>query len=97
MRGMAGPEKENDIERLIREADDAISGRSSTARSRSEVPAGTRSGSRVSAVQVAAASAAIAAATVFVLFALIPFLGSVAGAAGAFLGTFVAVLVLRWR
>ncbi len=39
----------------------------------------------------------LAALIVFGLFSVLPFLGATSGAAGAFLGTFVAVLLLRRR
>lgn len=40
---------------------------------------------------------AVAASAVWVLFALLPFLRAGSGAAGAFIATFVVLLVLRGR
>jgi hypothetical protein len=48
-------------------------------------------------VSTAAVSGAVAAALIWVVFAALPFLGATSGAVGAFLATFVAILVLRRR
>ncbi len=45
----------------------------------------------------AVVAGALDALIVFGLFSVVPFLGGTSGAAGAFLGTFVAVLLLRRR
>jgi hypothetical protein len=42
-------------------------------------------------------SGVVAAVVVWVVFAVLPFLGAFSGAAGAFLATFAAVLLLRRR
>jgi len=92
----------DDINDLMREVDQSLSG----GRGRSRRPS-RRAGSypatssaereRRGVVAVATTSAALAAAVVFLLFALTPFLGAISGAAGAFLATFVAVLLSRLR
>ncbi|MDP9417266.1 MAG: hypothetical protein M3P48_05410, partial [Actinomycetota bacterium] len=51
----------------------------------------------LTATTTATAAAGVAAALVFALFAVLPFLRAPSGAAGAFLATFIAVLVLRRR
>ncbi len=54
-------------------------------------------GRLVPQLRAAALSGAVAAAAVWFLFAVLPFLGAMSGAVGAFLATFVAVLVFRRR
>ncbi len=99
---MADPDKQSEIDKLLAEVDRAVSG-SPPARSRSSEPAAP-SKSPVSSLRdslatrtrVAATLGAVAAAVVFALFWVLPFLGAVSGAGGAFLATFVSVFVL-WR
>lgn len=90
----------DDINDLMREVDQSLSG----GRGRSRRPSrragsypATSSAERRGVVAVATTSAALAAAVVFLLFALTPLLGAISGAAGAFLATFVAVLLSRLR
>lgn len=92
----------DDINDLLREVDQSLSGE----RGRSRRPA-RRAGSypatapaereRRGAIAVATTSGGVAAVLVFLLFAVTPFLGAISGAAGAFLGTFIAVLLSRLR
>lgn len=93
----------DDMEKLLREAEQTLGGRAgaeparrsgSRRAARSTPPA--RKGGR-GAVGIAATSGAAAAALVFVLFGLVPFLGALSGAAGAFVGVFLAVLIGRLR
>ena len=96
---MADPDKRTDIDRLLAETDIALSGaggrpaRPVQAQRDPDSP----SGGLVSQLRVAGVSAAVTAATVWMLFAVLPFLRATSGAVGAFLATFVAVLVLRRR
>ena len=51
----------------------------------------------MSRIRVSLITAAVAAGLVWLLFAILPLLDSWSGAAGAFIGAFFAVLVLRRR
>jgi len=93
----------DDIAKILREAEQALSG--NTGRAPVRTPGSSRlapptqperNGGR-GAVGTAATSGAAAAALVFVLFGLLPFLGAISGAAGAFVGVFLAVLIGRPR
>lgn len=100
--GMARGDSD-DIEKLLREAEQTLSGRTGAEPARRP---GSRQAARSTppernagrgAVGIAATSGAAAAALVFVLFGLLPFLGALSGAAGAFVGVFLAVLIRRLR
>ncbi len=97
--GMArgGPD---DIENLLREVENTVGDRGHRPAKRGGFPPGTAGRDRRrgrGVVDIAVVSGAVAAAVVFVLFALVPFLGAFSGAAGAFLGVFVTVLIGRFR
>jgi len=96
---MADPDKRTDIDKLLAEADQMLAGAGATPVRAVQPQQGTESdpGGRVPQVRAAALSGAVAAAAVWFLFALLPFLGATSGAVGAFLATFVAVLVFRRR
>ena len=96
---MADPDKRTDIDKLLAEADQMLAG-ADAAPSRDLQPRrGTESdpGRLVQQLRAAALSGAVAGAGVWFLFAVLPFLRATSGAAGAFLATFVAVLVFRRR
>ena len=96
---MADPDKRTDIEKLLAEADAAIAGAGGT-RGRAVQPRpGTEPepGGIVQQLRAAALSGAVAGGAVWFLFAVLPFLRATSGAVGAFLATFVAVLVFRRR
>ena len=106
---MARRDDPDDIDALLAEVDRTLgnspSGGATPARSRRSSPAPTPSGGGApqprgafaDRLRTAAISGVAGAAVVFVLFAFLPFLGAVPGATGAFLATFVAVLLLRRR
>lgn len=84
--------RDDDIERLLAEVDSTLGGAGPPAkRPRSEVAS---AGSRVSTPVLAGAVAGVA---VFLLFAVLPFLGAISGAAGAFLGAAGTAIVLSLR
>jgi len=97
---MADPGKESDIDKLLAEVNNALEGKPD----RSVVPAAGRAQERptlraraTDRLTSAAVAGLIAAGVVWLLFALLPFLGAASGAAGAFLGVFAAVLLVRRR
>lgn len=94
---VADRDKDIDIEKLLAEVEGSVSGRPSRPsgapdRSRQSIRAGLSA-----RVSTAAVSGVVAAGVIFVLFAMLPFLGAISGAAGAFLATFVSVLLLARR
>jgi Flp pilus assembly protein TadB len=96
---VANPDKRTDIDKLLAEADRMLAGDSVTPGRAVQPRQGAEPdpGTRVPPLRAAALSGAVAAVAVWLLFALLPFLGATSGAVGAFLGTFVAVLVFRRR
>lgn len=95
---MAKRDEGSDIERLLAEVEGTLGGSKPASRatpSRGRVD--KRAGGLTEQVRVAAFTGVVGAGVVFVLFALLPFLRAPSGAAGAFLATFVAVLLLRRR
>src|SRR5262245_19025456 len=93
-----GPDKRTEIEKLLAEVDRVVDGKPA----RDTGAGGGRTedsfGARMSARALDSAVACVLSAVVFwVIFAVLPFLGSFSGAAGAFLATFAAVLLLRRR
>ena len=96
---MADPDKRTDIDKLLAEADRMLAGPGATPGRAVQPRQGTESdpGGLVEQVRAAALSGALAAAAVWFLFAVLPFLRATSGAVGAFLATFVAVLVFRRR
>jgi len=95
---MAERDKGSDIDRLLAEVEGTLSGKAPAAPEGREVGRRERrSGGLVGRARTAAVSGAVAAGAVWVAFAVLPFLRAPSGAIGAFLGAFVAVLVLRRR
>jgi hypothetical protein len=96
---VADPDKRTDIDRLLAEADRMLAGAEATPGRAVQPQQDTESepGRLVQQVRAAAVSGAVAATAVWFLFAVLPFLRATSGAAGAFLATFVAVLVFRRR
>jgi hypothetical protein len=93
--------RSDDIDRLLGEVERSL-GRAEPAGSPRRTPAKRRERAepaepRLNSVEVATIAAVVAAAAVFAVFTLTPFLGAVSGAAGAFLGVFLTVLVGRLR
>ena len=94
---MAERDKPTDIDKLLAEVD-AMTGGGSGGRGAAQPPARVEQGSGLTArVRTAATAGVVGAGVVWVLFALLPFLRAGSGATGAFLATFIAVLVLRRR
>ena len=96
---MADPDKRTDIDKLLAETDMMLSaaGGPPARPVQRQADQDTRSGGLVGQVRAAAVSAAVTATMVWFLFAVLPFLRATSGAVGAFLATFVAVLVFRRR
>lgn len=104
---MARPEQPDDFEALLAEVERTLGGagtgtggppaeRSGPEPARRD--AGTEEGrGSLSRVRRAVLAGGVAAGGVWLLFLMLPFLGSVSGAAGAFVGAFVAVLLLGRR
>lgn len=94
--------RDDDIEALLAEVDANLrggGGASAPARRGAAVPErqGKRSERLARRGKTAAVGAALAAALVFAVFALVPLLGAFSGAAGAALGTFIALLLVPRR
>ncbi|HZE65175.1 MAG TPA: hypothetical protein VE081_01005 [Sporichthyaceae bacterium] len=88
---------DDEIERLLAETERAL-GSSGSSRSPAAPPPGAVSrapSAFETSVRVSAVSGVIAAAVVFAVFAVLPFLRAISGAAGAFVATFVIVLGQR--
>jgi hypothetical protein len=96
---MADPDKGTEIDKLLAEADQMLAGAGATPVRAVQPRQGTESepGRLVGQLRTAAVSGAVAATAVWFLFAVLPFLRATSGAAGAFLATFMAVLVFRRR
>jgi len=97
---MAEPGKESDIDKLLAEVNSALEGKPD----RSVVPTAGRGQEHptlraraTNRLSSAAVAGLIAAGVVWLLFAVLPFLGAPSGAAGALLGVFAAVLLVRRR
>jgi hypothetical protein len=101
MGGMADRDEGTDIDKLLAEVDGMVGGGSApAARSGSRQPAARAdegAGGFTARVRTAAVAGAVGGGAVWVLFALLPFLRATSGGVGAFLATFVAVLLLRRR
>ena len=94
---MARGDEDPDFEALLAEVERTVSGAPTPAapvpaRHPEKEPPG-----RVSRVRTAAVAGAVGAGVVWVLFALLPFFRAGSGALGAFLATFVTVLLLLRR
>jgi hypothetical protein len=86
----------DEIDRLIAEADAALGRRPAPVAKRTEsAPVERAPGRFESSVKVSAVSGGVAAALVFATFAVLPFFGAFSGAAGAFVATFFIVLGQR--
>jgi hypothetical protein len=100
---MADRDKGSDIDKLLAEVDGMLEGGTGSkggtaARRGSSEPARVDEGGGFPArVRAAAMTGLVAGGAVWVLFALLPFLRATSGGIGAFLATFVAVLLLRRR
>jgi hypothetical protein len=87
---------DDDIERLLAEAEGAIGGRSTGTPARNQPAPAKAPGKFELSARVATVSGALAAAVVFGLFAVLPFFGAFSGAAGAFVATFFIVFAQRF-
>lgn len=97
---MAGADDPQDFESLMAEVERTLGGKQSPGpvvprqggakKPQQKIPLGAR-------MRTAGLTAAASAVIVWLLFAILPFLRAGSGAAGAFLATFVAVLLLRRR
>ncbi|MGH8893694.1 MAG: hypothetical protein ACRDWY_10400 [Actinomycetes bacterium] len=95
---MAGrDDKRNEIDKLLAEVESTLSGGPVTPAARDENGVERARRGIASRVQGAATAGLTAAVAVWLLFAILPFLRATSGAVGAFLATFVVVLVLRRR
>lgn len=94
--GKGSGDEPEDIEALLADVERSLSGRPGpvTPRGAGLPDEAGRGGGRL---RTAAVSASVAAATVWVVFAVLPFLRAGSGAVGAFLATFVVLLVLGRR
>jgi hypothetical protein len=81
----------DDIERLLAEAEGASGGRGAAKPTGASKPA-SPPGRLETSVRVSATWGASAAALVFLVFLVVPFLGPISGAAGAFVATFFILL-----
>ena len=89
----------DEIDRLIAEADAALGNRPAArptpARRPEAAPPGRSARKFESSVKASAISGGMAAAVVFATFAVLPFFGALSGAAGAFVATFFIILGQR--
>src|SRR5688500_5425043 len=98
MNGMADRDRHMDIEKLLAEVDATLG--ETPARPQGRAGAGNRPAERQGAgpgrrASTATVAAAVRAVVIWVPFFFLPLLGAPSGAAGAFLGTSIAVLSLR--
>jgi hypothetical protein len=95
---MADPDKHTDIDKLLAEVERTLGEKPATPQPRaSRAPAERERAGLAARVSTAALAGAVAAAVIWVAFFFLPFLGATSGAAGAFLATFVTLLVVRRR
>ncbi len=95
---MADRDKGTDIDKLLAEVDAMTGGGTAARRPASKPPASTEETSGLTRrVRTAATAGVVGAGVVWLIFAVLPLLGAGSGAIGAFLATFVAVLLLRRR
>jgi hypothetical protein len=95
---MAGTSQPDDFSELLREVEANLSaGDRAQRRGATPVPARPEAAGLGSRTSTALVAGAVAAALVGLLFALLPFLGAVSGAAGAFLAAAVVAFVLTRR
>jgi hypothetical protein len=94
---MAERDKPTDVDKLLAEVD-AMTGGTTARRPAAQPPARTEpAGGFTARVRTAATAGVVGGGVVWVMFAVLPFLRAGSGAIGAFLATFVAVLLLRRR
>jgi hypothetical protein len=95
---MAGSSQPDDYSKLLRDVEASLSGGDpARGRGSTPVPARREATGTSSRTTTALVAGGVAAAVVGLLFALLPFLGAVSGAAGAFLGAAVVAFVLTRR
>jgi hypothetical protein len=96
---MADRDKPTDIDKLLAEVDAMTTGGGAAARRPAPPPPASteEAGGFMVRVRTAATAGVVGAGVVWVIFAVLPFLRAGSGAIGAFLATFVAVLLLRRR
>jgi hypothetical protein len=96
---MSEPDRPSDIDKLLAEVESSLSGKPApaTPARRDDTPVASSGGGLRARSRTALVVGAGAAGGVFLLFALLPFLGAMSGAAGAFVGAFVAALIFRRR
>ncbi len=90
---------DDDFDKLMAETERMLAGptpaKSAAPARRADPAVAPASGRFESSIRTSAVSGSVAAVLVFVAFALTPFLGAISGAAGAFVATFVIMLVQR--
>lgn len=97
---MAERDKPTDFDKLIAEVDAMTGGGTPARRPAAPPPARSDESSSdgfMARVRTAATAGVVGGGVVWVIFAVLPFLRAGSGAIGAFLATFVAVLLLRRR
>lgn len=88
----------DDIDKLLRDVERSIDpGHAGSPARQPARPAAEPSREGSGAWPVAATSAALAGGLIFLLFAALPILDAVSGAAGAFIAVFLTVLIGRLR
>jgi hypothetical protein len=96
---MADRDKRSEIDKLLAEVEATLGDKPAAPRGRAagEPVERTSGPGFVARVSTAAVGGAVAAAVVWLAFFFLPFLGATSGAAGAFLATFITLLVVRRR
>jgi hypothetical protein len=101
---VAGSDERSEIDKLLADVEGTLSGRATggtdpaVRQGRTPAPPAESWRTRLADRRRVALVAALAAGGgVWLLFAFLPFLGAISGGLGAFLGTFLAVLLLRRR
>jgi hypothetical protein len=105
---MAERDKRSEIDKLLAEVEATLGDQPAAPRSgggsqpaerrrRDTSPAEATGSGLVARVSTAAVAGAVAAGLVWIAFFFLPFLGATSGAAGAFLATFITLLVVRRR
>lgn len=95
---MVDRDKGTNIDKLLAEVESTLGGKGTSAQvPRGEGHAESWRGRFVRRVRAAVVSGTIAAGLVGLAFAVLPFLGALSGAVGAFLAAFGAALVLQRR
>jgi hypothetical protein len=95
---MADRDKRSEIDKLLAEVEATLGDKPVGRQSREASQPAERAGSGfVARVGTAAVGGAVAAGLVWLAFFFLPLLGATSGAAGAFLATFITLLVVRRR